>query len=63
MIRGDYVLLANPLSLSVSFVAAFLTGVLACKAMIAIVKSANLKWFGYYCAIMGLVLITYKMFY
>ncbi|MBQ7222143.1 MAG: undecaprenyl-diphosphate phosphatase [Bacteroidales bacterium] len=41
------------LSLCLGFIAAFLSGVFACRVMIALVKKARLKWFALYCAIVG----------
>lgn len=46
------------LSLVVGFVAAFLSGCLACKWMINIVKKGKLIYFAVYCAIAGLVTIA-----
>ena len=46
------------LSLVVGFVAAFLSGCLACKWMIDIVKKGKLIYFAIYCAIAGLVTIA-----
>lgn len=46
------------LPLVVGFVAAFLSGCLACKWMINIVKRGKLIWFGVYCAIVGAVTIV-----
>ncbi|MFK8163504.1 MAG: undecaprenyl-diphosphate phosphatase [Lewinella sp.] len=44
--------------LSIGFLAAFITGILACVWMIKLVKKAELKWFAYYCfAVAALVLI------
>ena len=43
--------------LLLGFVAAFFSGLFACKAMIALVKKAGLKWFALYCAIVGLIVI------
>ena len=39
------------LSLVVGFVSAFLSGLFACKVMIALVKKAKLSWFALYCLI------------
>ena len=39
------------------FIAAFITGCLACKFMIEIVKRGKLVWFALYCALAGLVSI------
>lgn len=41
------------------FTAAFLSGLLACKAMIALVKRTKLKGFAIYCAIVGVVAIIF----
>ena len=46
------------LSLVVGFVAAFLSGCLACKWIINIVKKGKLIYFAIYCAIAGLVTIA-----
>ncbi|MBQ1693440.1 MAG: undecaprenyl-diphosphate phosphatase, partial [Bacteroidales bacterium] len=43
--------------LLLGFLAAFFSGLFACKAMIALVKKAGLKWFALYCAIVGLIVI------
>lgn len=43
--------------LLLGFAAAFFSGLFACKAMIALVKKAGLKWFALYCAIVGLIVI------
>ena len=40
--------------LIIGFVTAFVTGYLACKWMIAIVKKAQLKYFSWYCFLIGL---------
>lgn len=41
------------LSLAIGFLAAFISGCLACKWMINIVKRGKLIWFALYCAIVG----------
>lgn len=46
------------LSLVVGFVAAFVSGCIACKWMINIVKKGKLIYFAIYCAIAGLVTIA-----
>ena len=43
------------------FVAAFLAGLVACKWMIALVKKSQLKYFSYYCFIVGLAAIIYTV--
>ncbi len=49
----------SPLTLIVGFVAAFITGVIACKWMIKIVNNGKLIWFAVYCALVGSVAIIY----
>ena len=50
------------LSLVIGFVAAFVSGCLACKWMINIVKKGKLIYFAIYCAIVGLITIAYTIF-
>lgn len=45
-------------SLVVGFLAAFVSGCIACKWMINIVKKGKLIWFGVYCAIVGIITIV-----
>ena len=49
------------LPLLVGFVAAFLSGCLACKWMINIVKRGKLIYFGIYCAVVGVVTILLSL--
>lgn len=49
--------------LIVGFVVAFLTGLIACKWMIALVKRAKLTYFAVYCAIAGIFSISYSFFF
>ena len=39
--------------LAIGFLAAFVSGLFACKVMIALVKKAKLKWFALYCLLAG----------
>ncbi len=58
LVGGD--LAASSISIApllLGFLAAFFSGLFACKAMIALVKKAGLKWFALYCAIVGLIVI------
>ena len=50
------------LSLVVGFIAAFVSGCIACKWMINIVKKGKLIYFAIYCAIAGLVTIACTLF-
>ena len=47
--------------LLVGFLAAFVSGLFACKVLIALVKKAKLRWFALYCALVGLAVIIYTM--
>lgn len=47
--------------LIVGFFAAFFSGLLACKWMIALVKRSKLTYFAIYCAIIGFVAIIYSL--
>jgi undecaprenyl-diphosphatase len=49
------------LPLLIGFVAAFVSGLLACKWMIALVKKSKLIYFSFYCAIVGLIAIIYSL--
>jgi undecaprenyl-diphosphatase len=44
-------------SLIIGFLAAYLSGYLACRWMINLVKKGNLYWFAVYCAILGIISI------
>ncbi len=50
------------LSLIIGFVAAFVSGCLACKWMINIVKKGKLVYFGIYCAIAGALTLILNLF-
>lgn len=46
-------------SLVLGFLAAYLSGYLACSWMINLVKKGNLYWFALYCAVVGIVSIVF----
>ncbi|MCQ2136340.1 MAG: undecaprenyl-diphosphate phosphatase [Bacteroidales bacterium] len=50
------------LPLILGFASAFVSGLFACKVMIALVKKAKLKWFALYCAVIGVAVLIYSMF-
>ncbi len=50
----------DPLVLIVGFSAAFISGMIACKWMLKIVKRGKLAYFAVYCAVVGLISITYS---
>ena len=45
--------------LVLGFAAAFVSGLFACKVMIAIVKKAKLSWFALYCAIVAMLIFIF----
>lgn len=49
----------SPITLIIGFIAAFITGVLACKWMIKIVNKGKLIWFAVYCALVGSIAVIY----
>ena len=49
---------ANTLPLSIGFVAAFVTGLLACTWMIKLVQKSKLSYFAYYCFAVGIIAIV-----
>lgn len=51
----------DALPLTVGFLAAFVSGCLACKWMINIVKKGKLIYFGIYCAIAGVLTLMYGL--
>lgn len=48
--------------LTVGFLAAFISGCVACKWMIGIVKKGKLIYFAYYCGIAGVISLLYGLF-
>jgi len=46
-------------SLVIGFLAAFISGYLACRWMINLIKKGNLYWFAIYCAIVGIISIIF----
>ena len=49
-------------SLSIGFIAAFVSGLLACTWMIRLVKNSQLKYFAYYCGVVGIIAILSTYF-
>jgi undecaprenyl-diphosphatase len=50
---------SNFTSLTVGFIAAFISGLIACTWMISLVKKSKLVYFSIYCLIVGLIAIYY----
>ena len=62
LLSGDLHLAgAQVLPLAAGFVAAFVTGILACKWMIQLVKNAHLWWFTIYCLVVGLMALAFAI--
>jgi len=51
--------LATPLA--VGFLGAFITGIIACLWMIALVKKAKLSWFAFYCLAVGITALVWGL--
>lgn len=51
----------NFLVLFIGFIFAFVTGLFACKWMIALVKKAQLKYFSFYCFAVGIIAVSYSL--
>ena len=49
----------SSLALITGFLAAYISGYLACTWMISLVKKGNLYWFALYCAVVGIVSIIF----
>ena len=49
------------LPLLVGFVSAFITGVFACRWMVALVKKSQLKYFSFYCFALGVLAILFSV--
>ena len=63
VVGGDFAASSvGVLPLVLGFVAAFLSGLFACRAMIVLVKKARLKWFALYCALVGLACLISTLF-
>ena len=62
LVGGDVAASAiGTLPLVVGFLSAFAAGLFACKAMVALVKKAQLKWFALYCALVGALVILFTL--
>ena len=53
----------SPVALAIGFIAAFVSGCLACKWMINIVKKGKLIWFAAYCVVAGIfaIILNYTL--
>ena len=53
---------SNFTSLSIGFIAAFISGLLACTWMIKLVKKNKLSYFSIYCVVVGLIAIGFGLY-
>lgn len=61
-IEGDFSTTdVNIIALAAGFIAAFITGYLACVWMIALVKRSQLSYFSVYCSIVGIIAIIVSL--
>lgn len=51
----------NTLALAAGFIAAFITGLVACTWMISLVKKSRLTYFSYYCFAVGIISIALSL--
>ena len=59
VVGGDYAASSvGMLQLVLGFIAAFVSGLFACRFMIAMVRKARLKWFALYCVLVGAACIV-----
>ena len=62
LISGDFTYSnGSGLPFFVGFLAAFITGIFACRWMIQIVKNSQLKYFAYYCFVVGTIGIIFSL--
>jgi undecaprenyl-diphosphatase len=52
----------NIIILTVGFISAFISGIVACRWMITIIKKSQLKYFSYYCIFVGGITLIYGLF-
>ena len=50
-------------SMGLGFIAAFISGLIACTWMISLVKKSKLYYFAIYCFIVGIIAISYSYYY
>jgi len=62
VISDEIVLQQSTTYYFLGFIFAFVVGLLACKFMVGIVKKAKLKYFSYYCFIIGGGIIALSLF-
>ena len=58
---GDLFLVENFALLAAGFFASFITGIIACIWMLKLVRNARLRFFGWYCILVGFLSIAFGM--
>lgn len=62
LMEGDFTTGGLPVAaLTVGFITAFITGIFACTWMISIVRKSQLKYFAWYCIIVGITGVIYAI--
>lgn len=60
MVSGEGIISAiGVVPLLCGFVAAFISGLFACKLMVALVKKSKMRWFALYCAVVAVLLLIF----
>ncbi len=59
ILTGEWQIIEHISPLVIGFTAAFFTGILACIWMIELVRRANLRYFGWYCMVVGFFCILW----
>ena len=65
IVGGDFSPMVSGIPMSaliIGFLAAFISGLFACKVMIALVKRSKLVYFAGYCAVLGIVALIWQLF-
>lgn len=63
MMDGEFYMASHEaVPMLAGFISAFVIGILACTWMIKLVKQSQLKYFAYYCFLVGMAAIAYTMF-
>lgn len=65
LVKGDFAVEVSgisPAALVCGFITAFVSGAIACKWMLQLVKKGKLIYFAYYCVVIGLITIIFSYF-